>query len=86
MLAVTIANVLLLCETLGGNVSIYFPPEVFSPPKAISSRDCPLLMYVPPRSIKLGQGRYALIGHAGISTAIPPRILKRDTENRTCQS
>lgn len=33
-------------------------------------------MYLPPFSIKLGQGLYALIGQAGISTPIPPRILR----------
>ena len=33
------------------------------------------LEYCPPRSIKFGQGRYALIGHHGRTTPIPPSML-----------
>jgi hypothetical protein len=73
-----------LCNTVVSFVSPWcifpnvFPPyleNVESRPNAISSKPCPALSYAPPLLIKLGQGRYALIGIHGRIAPIPPAIL-----------
>jgi hypothetical protein len=49
--------------------------KVVSRPNAISSRPCPARSYIPPRFIKFGHGRNALMGiHENIAP-IPPGIL-----------
>lgn len=48
--------------------------NVESLPNAISSNPCPARSYRPPRSIRLGHGRYALIGHHSNTVPMPPRM------------
>jgi hypothetical protein len=87
-----VACFLIVSFSLAGNVACLFAcllawsADYLSRPKAISSRPCPDRSYTPPRSIKLGHGRYALMGHHGATAPIPPAILKYIKRRETKRS
>lgn len=57
-------------------VDCHYFVKVESRPKAISSSPCPARSYIPPRLIKFGHGRKALMGIQGMTAPMPPAILK----------